>query len=89
MKFFKRLKFILNIRRFIPFLYEFFRSKEVTLKQKLISISLVFVYWLFPFDLVPDFFAMFGILDDLTILTLILSHMVKIAPPELRQKYMF
>lgn len=42
---------------------------------------------LFPFDVIPDFLAFFGILDDLTLFMFVLQQIVKMAPPELKEKH--
>jgi len=86
-KYFKRLKFIFTFKRFIPFLKDFFISKEVPLSKKLISVGLLLLYVMFPFDLIPDFFVFFGIFDDIFIATFILQRMVKMAPRSLKDKY--
>lgn len=86
-KFLRRVRFILNIKRFLPFLFEFFSLKEIPLHHKLFSVLLLAGYILFPFDAIPDFLTFFGFLDDLTILTFILQRIVKIAPQHLKHKY--
>ncbi|WP_134705048.1 YkvA family protein [Ammoniphilus sp. YIM 78166] len=86
-KFFRRIRFLLNIRRSIPFLFGFFRSKEVPLGYKLLSGLLVLGYILIPFDLIPDFFLIFGLIDDMAVLAWVLQTIVKWAPASLRDKY--
>jgi uncharacterized membrane protein YkvA (DUF1232 family) len=87
LKLISRLKFILNIPRFIPFLIDFFRSAEVPASRKILSILFIVGYGLFPFDLIPDFFLGLGILDDLAVLGFVLQQLVKLAPESLREKY--
>ncbi|MDZ5472815.1 DUF1232 domain-containing protein [Bacillus sp. 31A1R] len=87
LKFFKRMKFILKFWRFIPFLKDYFLSKEVELHTKALGILLILTYAFFPFDLIPDFLAFFGIVDDVVIATLVLERLVKWAPSSLREKY--
>ncbi|WP_274854669.1 YkvA family protein [Bacillus methanolicus] len=87
MKFWKRLKFVLNVRRSFPFLIDFFLSNEVAISKKMISVLLVAGYFIFPFDLIPDFFSFFGVIDDITVLTFILQQIVKMAPESLKEKY--
>lgn len=84
---FRRLKFILTFRKSLPFLKDFFLSREVKVSKKAISILLLVGYLLLPFDVIPDFFTVIGIVDDLTILTLIFSQIVKMAPDTLKEKY--
>lgn len=85
----RRLKFILNVRQFIPFLLEYFTSPLVPFSTKLISILFVVGYFLFPFDVIPDFLIAIGLVDDLAVLTFILQQIVKMAPESLRIKYGF
>jgi len=86
-KFFRRLRFILNIKRFLPFLFEFFTSKGIPMRKKLFSILLLIGYILFPFDVIPDFLTFFGILDDLTVLTFVMQKIVQMSPQHLKDKY--
>lgn len=86
-KLWKRIRLIFQVRKFIPFLYEFFLSKDVELKKKVLSILFLCGYVMFPFDLIPDFLLFFGFLDDVTIVLFILQRIVKMAPVHLRTKY--
>ncbi|UOQ49145.1 DUF1232 domain-containing protein [Gracilibacillus caseinilyticus] len=87
MRFFSRLKFLVKFRKSLPFLKEFFLSKEVSLLVKLASVLLMVGYIVFPFDLIPDYLLVFGVLDDVMIVGLILQQMIKMAPESLRAKY--
>ncbi|HZG61651.1 MAG TPA: DUF1232 domain-containing protein [Anoxybacillus sp.] len=86
-KLFKRVRFIFKIRRFIPFLAEFFLSKEVSNVKKLLSVLFVVLYMLLPLDVIPDFLGFFGVVDDVTIFMLILRQIIKMAPENLKNKY--
>ncbi|KKI89906.1 membrane protein [Bacillus sp. SA1-12] len=86
-KFFKRIKFILKFWKFIPFLKEFFLSQEVVLHKKVLGILLLLTYAFFPFDLIPDFLSLLGIVDDVVIAGFILDGMIKMAPESLKDKY--
>jgi len=87
MKYWKRIRFVFKIRKFIPFLFEFFTTRRVPTKQKVWSVLLLVGYIFFPFDVIPDFLAFFGILDDVTILMFVLQQIVKMSPPELKEKH--
>lgn len=89
MKFFKRMKFILKFWKVIPFIKDFFLSKNVQLHHKGLALLMVLTYAFFPFDLIPDFLVFFGIVDDIVIATFVLERMVKMAPEELKEKYEF
>ncbi|WLR51019.1 DUF1232 domain-containing protein [Bacillus tianshenii] len=84
---FKRIRLIFNIKKFLPFLFEFFVSKKVSLSKKAVSILFIVGYFWLPFDIIPDFLAVLGILDDVTILMLVLQQIIKLAPIELREKH--
>ncbi|MDG4656779.1 DUF1232 domain-containing protein [Ectobacillus antri] len=86
-KLWKRFRFIFNIRKFIPFLKEFFISKEVPMSKKLISAGLFGLYMVLPLDLIPDFLVFFGILDDVTVFMFVMQYVVKMAPPAMRERY--
>ncbi|MCA0987578.1 YkvA family protein [Guptibacillus algicola] len=82
----KRARLIFKVKKFVPFLYEYFTSRQVG-KKKWLSLAVIIGYFALPFDLIPDFLSIFGILDDVMILTFILQHVVKQAPQELKDKY--
>ncbi|MFQ3545123.1 DUF1232 domain-containing protein [Halobacillus rhizosphaerae] len=86
-RFWKRVKFVFNIKKSIPFLVRFFQSKEVSRSKKWLSILLMFGYLLFPWDIIPDFLIFFGIVDDLAVFTFVLQLMVKMAPESLQEEY--
>ncbi len=73
--------------KFIPFLKEFFTSREVQFHKKAIGISMVLAYMFFPFDLIPDFIALFGIFDDALIAAFMLNRMIAMAPNSMKEKY--
>ncbi len=85
--FWKRVKFVFNIKKSIPFLVRFFQSAEVSRSKKWLSILLMFGYLLFPWDIIPDFLVFFGIVDDLAVFTFVLQLMVKMAPESLQEEY--
>jgi uncharacterized membrane protein YkvA (DUF1232 family) len=86
-KFFKRMKFVFKVKKFLPFLIEFFTSRTVSFKKKAVSIGLMIGYFLIPFDLIPDFLTLIGVVDDVGIMLIILQQIIKMAPEELKSKY--
>ncbi|MRH43668.1 DUF1232 domain-containing protein [Aquibacillus halophilus] len=86
-RFTRRLKFLFNFKKSIPFLKEFFFSSQVKSAPKIFSIVLILGYIIFPFDIIPDYLLAFGILDDVAIAGLILQQIVKVAPEQLKEKY--
>lgn len=87
LKLFKRIRFIFKFWKFLPFLLDYFLSKEVAVKQKLLSSALIMGYFFIPLDLIPDFFSFFGILDDIMIASFVLQWIVKKAPSGLKEKH--
>ncbi|GAE34845.1 YkvA family protein [Halalkalibacter akibai] len=83
----KRLGFMLKFWRLLPFLKDFFLSEEVIWKKKFLGIGLLIIYVVFPFDLIPDFLGIFGLLDDLVIATFVMNRIIHLAPLALKQKY--
>lgn len=87
MKFLKRIKFVLKFWKFLPFLRDYFLSREVSAGKKLFPVVAGLLYILLPLDLVPDFLSIFGFTDDIVITSFVLQQMVKMAPESLKQKY--
>jgi uncharacterized membrane protein YkvA (DUF1232 family) len=86
-KFFKRMRFVLKFWKSVPFIKDFFFSKEVAPYKRIFSLLFFLTYALFPFDLIPDFIYMLGIVDDVVITGFIIERMVKWAPESLKDKY--
>lgn len=86
-KIFKRIRLIFKVKKFLPFLIEFFTSKSVPVKPKVMSLGLIIGYFLLPFDIIPDFLSLIGIVDDVGVLILVLQQIIKIAPDELTVKH--
>lgn len=83
----RRLRFVFQVHRSIPFLIDFFRSAEVSIGTKIVSAALIVLYFVLPFDLIPDFLVLFGIVDDVAVLVFILQWLVQAAPPSLKEKH--
>jgi uncharacterized membrane protein YkvA (DUF1232 family) len=86
-RFAKRVRFLFNFRRSVPFLVDFFRSRDVSLAKKGLSVGLVAFYFWLPMDVIPDVFLLLGIVDDLAVFTFILQLIIKMAPEELQKRY--
>ncbi len=69
-----------------PFLFDFFTSKEVSIKKKILSIAFLVGYVAMPLDLIPDFLPFIGILDDIGIVLFILNRIVKNGPSSITRK---
>ncbi|MET3697828.1 uncharacterized protein DUF1232 [Bacillus oleivorans] len=86
-KFLRRMKFVFKFWKSLPFIGDFFLSREVETKKKVLSLVLILGYALFPFDLIPDFLILFGIVDDAVVIAFIIERMMKWAPESLKEKY--
>ncbi|WP_409291429.1 YkvA family protein [Peribacillus sp. SCS-37] len=84
---FKRLKFAFKIKKFLPFMKDYIMSDEVPVRSKAIGFLLVIAYTAFPLDFIPDFFSIFGIMDDLFIAGIVINQMIKTAPLALKKKH--
>lgn len=82
-----RMRLIFKVRKFIPFLYDFFTSSDVELKKKGLSILFLCGYVMFPFDLIPDIFLLLGLVDDVAVILFILQRIIKMAPVHLQSKH--
>jgi uncharacterized membrane protein YkvA (DUF1232 family) len=88
LKFFKRLTFLFQIHKSIPFIFGFIRSKEVKVSNKVFLIIGAIAYMYFPLDIIFDYIPFLGIVDDAAVLVFLLNWMVKVAPDSLKQKYL-
>lgn len=66
---------------------DFFTTSKVKRMTKFLFAVLIIGYIALPFDLIPDFILLFGIVDDATIAIFLLQQMVKIAPESLKEKH--
>ncbi|KAB2332694.1 YkvA family protein [Bacillus mesophilum] len=87
MRWMKRVKFIFKFWKFIPFLKEYFLSREVSMAKKVLPVAGAVAYILLPFDIIPDFLTIFGVTDDIVLTTFLLQQMIKMAPERLKEKY--
>ncbi|KMY52221.1 membrane protein [Peribacillus loiseleuriae] len=83
----KQFLFILKFWTFLPFLKDFFISREVQLYKKVLGIVFMIGYVVFPFDLIPDFLSFLGIVDDLMIAGIVVNWMVLLSPETLKKKH--
>lgn len=87
LKFFKRISFTFKFWKLIPFLKDFFKSNDVDLHKKALGVLLILTYAFFPFDLIPDYLSVIGIIDDVAVAGLVLERMVMLAPASLKEKH--
>jgi uncharacterized membrane protein YkvA (DUF1232 family) len=83
----KKARLLFHTYRLIPFLVGFFCSHEIPLSKKMTYVLIIFAYFVFPFDLLPDWLGIFGIFDDVAIFMWILQKMIEASPHHLKRKY--
>ncbi|RDW17153.1 hypothetical protein CWR48_14610 [Oceanobacillus arenosus] len=88
-RFISRIGFLFKFHKSIPFMKDFFLSKEINNANKLLFIIVILGYIVLPLDIIPDFLLGFGVVDDVTIAILIMQLMVKVAPNSLKRKHQF
>ncbi|MBM7692782.1 uncharacterized membrane protein YkvA (DUF1232 family) [Peribacillus deserti] len=76
-KILKRIKFVFKFWKFLPFLKDFFLTKEVPSSKKAFGVLLILTYAFFPFDIIPDFLSFFGIVDDVVLAGFVVDRMIK------------
>ena len=70
----------------IPAVFISLKSKETPLIAKLFA-GITIVYALSPIDLIPDFIPIFGYLDDIIILPLLVTLTLSFIPKDTLKKY--
>lgn len=81
------LGFIVEIIKRFRLVWLLFLDARVPLWTKFIM-PLSWVYFIFPFDLIPDIIPVAGQMDDLGILLLAMTLFVKLCPSDIVQYYM-
>ena len=89
MRFWKRLTFLFKFHKSVPFLKDYFLSKEVSFLKKIAILLLIVLYIVIPFDAIPDYWLLFGLIDDVVVVTLILQLVIKMAPNSIKEKHNF
>ncbi len=83
MKFFQKIKNIPSIVREIKILYLAYTDKRTPLSTKIVAGVLGWAYLLYFLDLIPDFFPVIGILDDIVIIPLIAAFISRWIPQDI------
>lgn len=71
-----------KLRRDIPAVYLALKKQETPLLAKICA-AMAIVYALSPIDLIPDFIPVLGYLDDVLLLPLLVTLMIKLIPDEI------
>jgi len=83
MKFFQKIKSIAFIVREIKILFVAYTDKRTPLVTKIVVWALSLAYLFMPFDAIMDFVPIFGILDDITIISILLALFSRWIPREI------
>ena len=63
----------------VPAVYIAMRKKETPILAKILA-GFVVIYTLSPVDLIPDFIPILGLVDDIIILPILISFVIKLIP---------
>jgi uncharacterized membrane protein YkvA (DUF1232 family) len=75
------LKLFLHLPNFARLYWRLFRDRRVSILSKVLLV-LTLVYFVWPFDVIPDFIPVIGEMDDLAIVLAGLWLFVRLCPPE-------
>ena len=70
-----------QLKKDIPATFIALNKKETPITAKIIAVIII-GYALSPIDLIPDFIPIIGLLDDIIILPLLITVMIKLIPAE-------
>lgn len=70
----------------IPAVYLALMDRETALFAKIFAAATI-IYALSPIDLIPDFIPVFGYLDDLLLLPLLVTLTIRFIPKEIMEKH--
>ena len=75
------LKLFLHLPNVARLYWRLFRDRRVSILSKVLLV-LTLVYFVWPFDVIPDFIPVIGEMDDLAIVLAGLWLFVRLCPPE-------
>jgi uncharacterized membrane protein YkvA (DUF1232 family) len=75
----------LELKLAIPAIYVAMKHPKTPRLAKVIGV-VVIVYALSPIDLIPDFIPIFGLLDDLILLPILITWMLRLIPAPLYEE---
>jgi uncharacterized membrane protein YkvA (DUF1232 family) len=76
---------LLELKNYISALYLAYKRKDVPLYAKILIIVII-GYALSPIDIIPDFIPVFGYLDDLIILPVLIYFVIKLIPKNILEE---
>jgi uncharacterized membrane protein YkvA (DUF1232 family) len=83
MKFFQKIKNIPSIVSEIKILFVAYTDKRTPFITKIVVVIASLGYLLMPFDAIMDFIPVLGILDDVTLITLLLAIFSRWIPQDI------
>ena len=80
------LRLLWHLPSFVKLYWRLFKDHRVPLRAKVVLVGAV-LYFVVPFDLLPDFFSpLFGWLDDLVVLLFAARWFIALCPPDVVQE---
>ncbi len=83
----RRLLMILNLPRSVPLVWSLAWDKRVHWTRKLVYLGGALAYFLMPYDIIPDWFPLFGQLDDIAVLFLLIERFIASTPEMIINQY--
>lgn len=85
----KRLIALLNLPKSVPLVWNLAWDKRVHWSRKLMFLGGALAYFLMPYDIIPDWLPVFGQVDDLTVLFLLVERFVAGIPEQIINQYYY
>lgn len=84
---FNLFRFIYYFPHFAKLYWRLFRDARVPLSLKLMLVGAV-IYFISPIDIIPEIInPLFGIIDDVAIVSLALKYFIKLAPQDVVEEH--
>ncbi len=83
-----RLLMLLNLPKSVPLVWNLAWDKRIHWSRKLLFLGGALAYFLLPYDIFPDWIPLFGQLDDLTVLFLLVERFVAGTPARIVNQYL-
>jgi uncharacterized membrane protein YkvA (DUF1232 family) len=83
----RRLFMLLNLPRSVPLVWNLAWDNRIHWSGKLLFLGGALAYFLMPYDIIPDWIPLFGQLDDLAVMFLLMERFVAGIPDHILNQY--